>query len=150
MFWVKALHIIFIVCWFAGVFYLPRLFVYNAMASDIATHQHLNLMQRKLYRFVCPFAVLSITFGLWLTSYNHESLLKAHWFQAKLFLVCLLVAYHLVCGHFVKQFDASISQRDDGQVHYEQVRSHIYFRWFNELPVLVLFGVVILVVVKPF
>lgn len=139
MLWVKAFHLIFMVCWFAGIFYLPRLFVYHAMAEDQATRDHLALMERKLYRFTTPFAVLTIGFGLWLASYNWSYYLKAHWFYAKLALVLLLVGYHWQCGRYVKQLQNSSSQH-----------SHVFYRWFNELPVLVLFAVIIFVVVKPF
>ena len=139
MLWIKAFHIIFIVCWFAGIFYLPRLFVYHAMARDEATRAHLRIMEKKLYRFTTPFAVLSIGFGLWLASYNLDYYLAAGWFHAKVFLVLLLIGYHLVCGHFVKQLQTQAKPR-----------SHVFYRWFNEAPVLALFGVVILAVVKPF
>ena len=139
MLWIKAFHIIFIVCWFAGIFYLPRLFVYHAMASDEATRGHLRIMELKLYRFTTPFAVLSIGFGIWLARYNLDYYLAAGWFHAKVFLVLLLVGYHLICGHIVKQLQTESVQR-----------SHVFYRWFNEAPVLALFGVVILVVVKPF
>ncbi|WP_019529811.1 CopD family protein [Dasania marina] len=139
MLWLKALHIIFMVCWFAGIFYLPRLFVYHAMAEDQATREQLAIMERKLYRFISPFAVLTILFGLWLASYNIDYYLQAKWFYAKLALVLLLVGYHLQCGRYIKQ----LAQ------HSEQ-RSHVFYRWFNELPVIILFTVIILVVVKPF
>lgn len=139
MLWVKAFHIIFVICWFAGIFYLPRLFVYHAMADDEATRAHLQIMARKLYRFITPFAFLSIALGLWLVSFSLNYYLSSHWFHAKIFLVLLLVVYHLICGRFVQQLEDRSSQR-----------SHVYYRWFNEIPVLVLFTVVILVVVKPF
>ena len=139
MLWVKAFHIISIVCWFAGIFYLPRLFVNHAMTEQQAVREHLKIMERKLYRFMSIFAVTSVIFGLWLASYNWGFYWHAKWFILKIVLVLLLIAYHLSCGHFVKRL-----QRDDCE------RSHTYFRWFNELPVLILFAVVILVVVKPF
>lgn len=139
MLWIKSFHIITIVCWFAGVFYLPRLFVYHAMAQEQATRNHLQIMQRKLYRFMSLFALLSIVFGLWLASYNWSYYWQSSWFIIKLILVAALVVYHLICGHYVKQL-----QQGPGN------RSHVYYRWFNELPVLALFAVVILVVVKPF
>lgn len=139
MLWIKAFHIIFVICWFAGIFYLPRLFVYHAMATDEATRAHLRTMERKLYRFVTPFAVLSIIFGAWLASYNLDYYLSAGWFHAKVFLVLLLIGYHFICGRIVKQLQDESVQR-----------SHVFYRWFNEAPVLALFGVVILVVVKPF
>ncbi len=139
MLWLKAFHIIFMVCWFAGIFYLPRLFVYHAMSRDPAVHAQLAIMERKLYRFVSIFAVLTIVFGLALALGNTAYYLKAPWFHAKLTLVVLLVIYHLVCGAMVKNLTAGNNNR-----------SHVFYRWFNELPVIFLFGIVILVVVKPF
>jgi putative membrane protein len=139
MLWIKAFHIITVVCWFAGIFYLPRLFVYHAMTEEQVVRDHLKIMEHKLYRFMSLFAVLSIIFGVWLVSYNWDYYWQSTWFIIKLILVASLVIYHLVCGNYVKQL-----QQDSNQ------RSHIFFRWFNELPVIVLFAVVILVVVKPF
>lgn len=138
MLWLKAFHIIAIVCWFAGIFYLPRLFVYHAMATDQATRDHLKVMERKLYRFVTPFMVLTIAFGIAMALNNLDYYLSATWFQIKLALVTALVVYHFYCGRLVAEFS-----RDENQ------RSHVFFRWFNEIPVLVLFGAVILAVVKP-
>lgn len=139
MLWIKAFHIIAIVCWFAGIFYLPRLFVYHAMATDPATRNHLKTMEHKLYRFITPFAVLTVLLGFWLASYNWDYYWQSGWFHWKLALVSCLIVYHIACGHYVKKF-----QQDNSH------HSHVYFRWFNELPVVVLFAVVILVVVKPF
>ncbi|MBB3048167.1 putative membrane protein [Litorivivens lipolytica] len=138
MLWIKALHIIAMVCWFAGIFYLPRLFVYHTMAEESATREHLKIMERKLYRFISPFAVLTVVFGLILLSQNWSYYLGEVWMQIKLALVAALVAYHLYCGVLVKRFEQD-----------ENVRSHVFYRWFNEAPVLVLFGAVILVVVRP-
>ena len=139
MLWIKSLHIIAVISWFAGIFYLPRLFVYHAMTDNSDTQQHLQLMQRKLYRFMSLFAVLSIVFGVWLASYNLSYYGQATWFTIKVSCVVALVGYHLLCGYYVKQLQAGNHQR-----------SHVFFRWFNELPVLIMFAVVILVVVKPF
>lgn len=138
MLWIKALHIIAMVCWFAGIFYLPRLFVYHAMAEDSATRDYLKVMERKLYRFISPFAVLTVVFGLLLLSQNWSYYLGELWMQIKLALVVALVAYHIYCGVLVNRFEQD-----------ENVRSHVFYRWFNEAPVLVLFGAVILVVVRP-
>lgn len=138
MLWIKALHIIAMVCWFAGIFYLPRLFVYHAMAEDSATREHLKIMERKLYRFISPFAVLTVVFGLILLSQNWSYYLGELWMQIKLILVIALIAYHIYCGVLVKRFEQD-----------ENLRSHVFYRWFNEAPVLVLFGAVILVVVRP-
>ena len=138
MLWIKALHIIFVICWFAGIFYLPRLFVYHAMSEDAQTRAQLLVMEQKLYRFVTPFAFLAIGFGGWLTSYNVDYYFGQTWFWSKMVLVAGLLAYHIQCGRYIKRFVAG-----------EQLRSHIFYRWFNEAPVLALFAIVILVVVKP-
>lgn len=139
MLWLKAFHLIAVISWFAGIFYLPRLFVYHAMAHDQATRDHLKIMERKLYRFMSPFAVLTIALGVAMILQNPDYLLHAHWLHAKLGLVLLLVAYHLYCGRLVRQFADDSNQR-----------GHVFYRWLNELPVLVMFGAVILAIVKPF
>ena len=137
----KALHIVFIASWFAGLFYLPRIFVNLAMESDAAATARLLLMARKLYRFMNILAVPALGLGLVLWLYYGIGLRGPGngWMHAKLLLVAVLLAYHHVCGAMLKRFEA-------GQNH----RSHTYYRWFNELPVLVLFVVALLVVVKPF
>jgi len=136
MLWVKAFHIIFVVSWFAGLFYLPRIFVNHAMATEPAEIARLKLMERKLYRFVTPIAWLALGFGLWLwLGYG----IGGVWMYVKLVLVLVLIAYHYYCGKLVKQFAAD-----------RNTRSHVFFRWFNEIPVLILMAVVILVTVKPF
>jgi protoporphyrinogen IX oxidase len=136
MLWLKAFHIIFVVSWFAGLFYLPRLFVNHAMTTDAATIERLKLMERKLYRFMTPLGVLALASGLWLwLAYGFAG----GWLHAKLALVVILVGYHLLCGKLVAQFRADLNRR-----------SHLFYRWFNEMPVLILTAVVILVVVKPF
>lgn len=133
--WIKALHISFVVSWFAGLFYLPRLFVNHAMVKDAMTIAQLKLMERKLYRFMTPLGVLALVFGSWLwLGYGYSGV----WLQVKLALVGVLVVYHLYCGHLVAVF-----ARD------ANTRSHVFYRWFNELPVVVLFVVVFLVVLKP-
>lgn len=140
MLWIKAFHIIFMVAWFAGLFYLPRLFVNHAMAEEQAVKDRLALMERKLYRFITPWMALTIGFGLWLmVDYAWAAYQHMWWLQLKLALVVALVAYHLYCGRIIRDFANERCQR-----------SHTWFRWFNELPVLVLFVVVILAVVKPF
>jgi len=136
MLWVKAFHIIFMVSWFAGLFYLPRLFVYHAMTEDEAGNERFKIMERKLYRFVTPFMYLSMALGIWLMI--EWQLYSSVWMIIKLALVCILVAYHFYCGHLVKVF-----------ANDESRRSHVWYRWFNELPVIVLVAIVILVVVKP-
>lgn len=136
MLWVKAFHIFFVVSWFAGLFYLPRIFVNHAMASEPAEIARLKLMEGKLYRFVTPIGILAITFGLWLWfGYGFSG----GWLHAKTALVVLLAGYHLYCGHLVKQFAAD-----------RNTRSHVFYRFFNEAPVFLLLAIVILATVKPF
>ena len=136
MLWVKAFHIIFVISWFAGLFYLPRIFVNHAMATEPSEIARLKLMEGKLYRFVTPIAWLAVGFGLWLwLGYG----IGGNWMIVKFGLVLLLLGYHFYCGKLVKQFAAD-----------QNTRSHIFYRWFNEVPVLVLIAIVILVTVKPF
>ena len=141
MLWIKAFHIIFVTSWFAGLFYLPRLFVNHAMvldagAADAVTSERLKLMEQKLYRFMLPLAVLALIFGLWLwLGYG----ISGRWMHPKLALVIALIGYHFYCGKLVSDF------KNDNNKH-----SHVWYRWFNELPVLALTMIVILVVVKPF
>jgi len=136
MLWIKSLHIIFVVSWFAGLFYLPRLFVNHAMVTDRATQEQLKLMERKLYRFMTPLGVLALVFGFWLWfGYGFSG----GWLHAKTALVMLLVVYHLYCGWLVRQFAADSNRY-----------SHVFYRWFNEIPVLILFAVILLAVLKPF
>lgn len=138
MLWVKAFHIVFVTCWFAGLFYLPRIFVNHAMVTDTETSERLKLMAHKLYRFMHPLAALALGFGFWLM-FGYGFLHAGGWLHAKLALVFFLVVYHWYCGRLLKAF------AEDRNTH-----SHRWYRWFNEAPVLVLFAVVILVVVKPF
>ena len=136
MLWIKALHIIFMVTWFAGLFYLPRLFVYHAMTDDRVSHERFIVMERKLYwGIMTPGGVLTILFGLWLW---FAWGFTGGWLHAKVALTALLVAYHVWCGKLMLDFRAGQNRR-----------SHVWFRWFNEAPTLVLFAAVILVVVKP-
>lgn len=138
--WLKSLHVIAVVCWFAGLFYLPRLFVYHAMAEDAPGRERFKVMERKLYRGIMwPSLVLTVLFGTWMLADNWSFYRTQGWMHAKLALVLLLVAYHLACGHFLKAL------RDD-----RNTRSHVFFRIFNELPVLALVAIVILVIVRPF
>lgn len=136
--WFKTLHLVFMVSWFAGLFYLPRIFVNLAMADDAKTYNHLLTMAKKLYRFVTPFLFLTVLFGVGMLYFN-SALLDSHWMQLKLLLVVFLIGYHFVCGHYLKKF----TQR--GSMH-----GHVFYRWFNEFPVLILFAVVYLVVIRPF
>lgn len=139
MLWIKAFHIIAMVAWFAGLFYLPRLFVYHAMSKDEISNQRFKIMEQKLlYAITTPAAIITLFLGIWLLSYNFYGYLQVGWMQAKLVLVGLLIIYHVWCGKFVNDFKANRNKK-----------SHIFYRWFNEIPTLILVGVVILVVVKP-
>ena len=137
MLWVKSLHIVFMVTWFAALFYLPRLFVYHAMAEDAPGIARFKVMERKLYYgIMTPSAVLTIVFGLWLwLGWFRDA---GGWLHLKLALVVVLVVYHVWCGHLVKAFK-----------HDRKLHGHVWYRWFNEFPVLLLLGVVFLVVLKP-
>jgi putative membrane protein len=140
MLWLKALHIIAVICWFAALFYLPRLFVYHASAEDDISKERFKTMERKLYRGIGnPSMIATLIFGIWMVALNPQYYLAAGWFHAKIALVVLLIAYHHLCLRFLKQF------ANDSNKH-----SHVFYRWFNEAPVLLLIAVVILVVVKPF
>lgn len=139
MLWVKAFHLIAVVTWFAAIFYLPRLFVYHAEAQDSISNERFKIMERKLYRgIMTPSMVAVIGLGFWLVSYSPSYYGQALWLQVKILLVGLLVIYHFWCGHLLKQF------KDDSNQH-----SHVYYRWFNEIPVLLLVAIVILAIVKP-
>jgi len=140
MLWIKSLHVIFMTTWFAGLFYLPRLFVYHAMSDDEISNERFKVMERKLYYgIMTPGGVLTIIFGLVLlfdyawSSYGHSI-----WLHIKLTLVAILIAYHVYCGKLLKDFKLDRNKK-----------SHVYFRWFNEFPVLLLIAIVILVIVKP-
>lgn len=139
MLWIKALHVVLVVSWFAGLFYLPRIFVNLAMVPGAgAERDRLLLMARKLYRFMTPIGLLAVACGLWL--WLGEGIGQGEgWMHAKLGVVAALIAYHGVCGRLLRAFEA-------GTLH----KSHVWFRWFNEIPVLLLLGAVVLVVVKPF
>ena len=139
MLWIKSLHIVFVTSWFAGLFYLPRILVNLAMVEQTgAERDRLLLMATKLYRFMTPLAGLAIVFGLWLL-FAYGIGLGTVWMVLKIALVLVLVAYHAWCGKLLSDFRRGANRR-----------SHVWFRWFNEIPVLVLLAVVILVVVKPF
>jgi protoporphyrinogen IX oxidase len=137
--WIKALHIVLVVSWFAGLFYLPRIFVNLAMVPEAGPERdRLILMAAKLYRFVTPIAALALLLGLWL--WLGEGIGRGQgWMHAKLIVVAALVAFHVACGRLLVAFERNALKR-----------SHVWFRWFNEIPVLLLLIAVILVVVKPF
>jgi len=133
----KSLHIIFLVTWFAGLFYLPRLFVYHAQSDDRISLERFKVMERKLFwGIMTPGGILTIGFGLWLwLGWFPEA---GGWMHAKLALVAVLVAYHAWCGKLMLDFR-----------HERNVRSHVWYRWFNEFPTVLLIAVVLLVVFKP-
>jgi putative membrane protein len=136
MLWVKSLHIVFVMAWFAGLFYLPRIFVNLAAEDANGARARLLTMARKLYRFMTLLAIAAIVFGLWLwLGYG----ISGHWLHAKLALVVILAGYHHACGRLLRKFE-----------NRQSTRSHTWFRWFNEVPVLLAFAIVVLVVVKPF
>lgn len=136
MLWVKTFHLLFVISWFAGLFYLPRILVNLAMEDNETSYARLLLMARKLYRFMTLLAVPALIFGLWLwLGYG----ISGGWLHAKLALVVVLIGYHHACGSLLKKFEQK-----------RNTRSHVWFRWFNEVPVLVLFATLILVVLKPF
>jgi putative membrane protein len=141
MLWIRALHIIFMVTWFAGLFYLPRLFVYHAMSEDRTSIERFKIMERKLYFGIAtPGGILTVTFGLMLLFGNGWSTYaQAGWMHAKLALVAILIAYHIYLGKLLVDF------RHDRNRH-----GHVFYRWLNEFPVLILAAVVILVEVRPF
>jgi putative membrane protein len=141
MLWVKAFHVVFVTSWFAGLFYLPRIFVNLAMTPpDGPERERLLVMARKLYRFMGPLAVLALILGLWLwLGYGIGLGAGNGWMHAKLAIVVALIGYHHMCGGILRRFERG-----------ENKRSHVWFRWFNEAPVLLLTLAVILVIVKPF
>ncbi len=141
MLWLKALHLIFMVTWFAGLFYLPRLFVYHAMSSDPISNERFKIMERKLfYGIMTPGLLLTFIFGiLMLTEYAWTLYSSSGWLHAKLTCLLFLVVYHIYCGKWLLSF------KQDRNQH-----SHIFYRWINEIPVLFLFAIIILAVVKPF
>ena len=133
---VKALHIILVTSWFAGLFYLPRMFVNHAMVEDAATRERLALMEFKLYRFMTPLGILAVGLGFWLWfGYGFAG----GWLHAKTALVVGLIGYHLYCGKLMRDFAAG-----------KNTKSQVWFRVFNEIPGVVLLVVVFLVVLKPF
>ena len=137
MLWIKSFHIIFMVTWFAGLFYLPRLFVYHAMSEDTVSRERFKIMERKLFiGIMTPGALLTIVFGLWLwLGYGFNG----GWLHVKVALVAVLVAYHAYCGKLMVDF------RHDRNRH-----SHVFYRWLNELPVVALIAIILLVELQPF
>jgi putative membrane protein len=137
--WVKAFHVIFMVTWFSGLFYLPRLFVYHAMSTDEISNARFKIMERKLFfGIMAPGAVLTLVFGAWVMSYGIHTYMHMLWFHIKLSLVGLIILYHIYLGKLLLDF-----KRDKNQ------HGHVLYRWLNEIPVLFLVAIVILVIVKP-
>ncbi len=136
MLWIKAFHVIAMVTWFAGLFYLPRLFVYHAMSSDQTSIERFKIMERKLfYGIMTPSGVLTVILGLWLwLGYG----IGGAWMDIKFALVLILIVYHIYCGKLLLDFKYD-----------RNTRSHIFYRWFNEFPVLLMIAIIVLVVVKP-
>lgn len=141
MLWLKALHLIFMVTWFAGLFYLPRLYVYHAMSFDDISNERFKVMERKLFfGIMTPGMIATFVFGIWmLAAYDWEIYGHAGWLHAKLGLLVLALVYHYFCGVWLLDFKHDCNRR-----------SHVFYRWMNEVPVLFLVGIVLLAVVKPF
>jgi putative membrane protein len=137
--WVLAFHIIFMVAWFAGLFYLPRLFLYHSLSNDLVSIERFKLMEKKLfYVIMTPAGILTTLFGIGLLSSQWQWYLDQGWMQFKLTLVVLLWGYHLYCGHLLQNFRRNANQM-----------SPRFYRWFNEAPTILLIAIVILVIVKP-
>jgi len=141
MLWLKAIHLIFMVTWFAGLFYLPRLFVYHAMSDDQISIERFKVMERKLYfGIMTPGMIITLVFGIWmLLDYAWDIYSQSIWLHIKLGLLVVLIIYHIHCGKLLKDFK-----------HDRNTHSHVFYRWYNEFPVLILIAIVILATVKPF
>lgn len=141
MLWIKALHIVFMVTWFAGLFYLPRLFVYHSMSTDQISIDRFKIMERKLFwGIMTPGGVLTIFFGFWtLFANGWVAYSGTLWMHIKLTCILILIAYHIYCGKLLIDFK-----------HNRNKHLHVWYRWFNEVPVIFLFIIVILAVVRPF
>ncbi|MEJ2213173.1 MAG: protoporphyrinogen oxidase HemJ [Gammaproteobacteria bacterium] len=139
--WAKAWHLIAMVTWFAAIFYLPRLFVYHAMSDDQTSNERFKIMERKLYNgIMTPSMVITLIFGFWmLYDYAWAVYGKMGWLHAKLALIAILVGYHFYCGKLLKDFK-----------HDRNTKSHVWYRWFNEVPVILLIVIILLAVRKPF
>ena len=136
--WLKALHVAFMVTWFAGLFYLPRLFIYHAEAADTVSRARFQVMERRLYIIMSIGAVLTAALGLALL-YLNPALLSQRWFQAKSVLLVAMLAYHLRCRYWIRLLAARTEPQETKGL-----------RWFNEVPVIFLLGIVCLAVLKPF
>lgn len=139
MLWIKSFHLIFVITWFSGLFYLPRLYVYHAMSQDQISLDRFTLMERKLYfGITTPSAILATLLGFWLITFNWPVYSHAYWMHAKLILVGILWVYHLYLGKLWLDFKRN-----------QNTHSHVFYRWLNEFPVLLLIGIIILAIVKP-
>ena len=139
MLWLKSFHIIFVVTWFAGLFYLPRLFVYHAMAEDAVGRERFKIMERKLFHgIMTPSAVLVLISGVWLLVLNWPAYVQQWWIFVKLFLLVPLFLYHIQCGRLLVRFAAD-----------QNTHTHVWYRWFNEVPTVLLLAIVFLAVIKP-
>jgi len=141
MLWIKSFHIIFMVIWFSGLLYLPRLFVYHSSSEDKISQDRFKIMERKLYYGIAtPGALLTIIFGVWmLMEYAARAYAHMMWLHLKMGLVLLLIIYHIYCARLIYLFK-----------HDRNPYSHVFYRWFNEFPVLILIAVVLLSILKPF
>ncbi len=141
MLWVKAFHIVAMVAWFCGLFYLPRLFVYHAMSEDNISHERFIVMERKLYKGITtPAMWVTIILGVWmLYDYAWTLYITSLWMQLKLGLVLLLLGYHHLCGYYLRLFAEG-----------KNLHSHVFYRLFNEVPLFFLAFIIILVIVRPF
>ncbi len=138
MLWVKAFHIVAVVTWFAALFYLPRLFVYHAMSEDTISRERFKVMERKLFRGIAtPSMIAVVVLGAWTASFNWAYYSGATWFWLKMALVGILLVYHHMCGVYLRRFAEN-----------RMSHGHVFFRWFNEFPVVGLVAIVLLVVLK--
>jgi putative membrane protein len=137
--WLKAIHVIFMVTWFAGLFYLPRLFIYHAMEENSASFDLFKVMEKRLFGIMTIGAAVTVFFGVGLLSMNWGYLISSGWFMLKLVFIAALFGYHYWCYRIMLEFREGRNQR-----------SHVWYRWFNEAPALALIVIVIMVVVKPF
>lgn len=139
MLWIKAFHVICMVTWFSGLFYLPRLFVYHAMSTDEISHTRFLIMERKLFfGIMTPGALLTILFGAWMLAYDFDGYMHMNWLRVKLVFVLFLIFYHLYLGKIILNFK-----------RHKNTRSHVFYRWLNEVPVFFLVVIIILAIVKP-
>lgn len=139
MLWIKAFHLIFMVTWFSGLFYLPRLYVYHTQATDEISHTRFKIMERKLYYGITtPGGILTLLFGFWLLCLNWTAYRQMPWFHLKMILVFLLVIYHVYLGKLLYDFKWNHNQH-----------GHVFYRWLNEVPVIFLFGIILLAIIQP-